>query len=75
MIKSVGDSVLPRQLIPHLQLNCEGKMEKELKDCIDNVSLAFDNVVISTSHQVKQESGLIHYGLGKLLNIYLDDLT
>ena len=65
MIKSVGDSVLPRKLIPLLQQKCEGKMEKELKDCIDNVSLAFDNVVISTSHQVNQESGLIHYGLGK----------
>ena len=63
MIKSVGDHALPKNLIPHLRLTCEGKMETELKNCIENVLLAFDNVVVNTSHQVKQESVLTQYGL------------
>ena len=73
MIKSVGDNTLPRNLIPYLQRNCEGKMETELKDCMENVMAAFDKVVVNTSHQVKQESVLIQFGLGKILNIYDDD--
>ena len=63
MIKSIGDHALPKNLRPHLQLTCEGKMETELKNCIEDVLLAFDNVVVNTSHQVQQESVLTQYGL------------
>ena len=69
MIKSVGDNVLPRKLIPHLQQKCEGMIETELKDCIEKVLLDVDNVVVNTSHQVKEETVLIQYGLGKTLKI------
>ena len=69
MIKSVGDNFLPRKLIPKLQLTCRGRRETELKICIENVLLAFDNVVLNTSHQVQHETVLIQYGLGKLANI------
>ena len=39
------------------------------QDCIENVLLVFDNVVLNTSHQVQHETVLIQYGLGKLANI------
>ena len=69
MIKSVGDHFLPRKLIPQLQLKCKGRRETELKICIENVLLAFDKVVVNTSHQVHQETILIQYGLGKISDI------
>ena len=69
LIKSLEDNILPRNLIPHLQRTCKGRRETELKNCIENVLLAFDNVVVNTSHQVDQESVLIQFGLGKISNI------
>ena len=66
MIKSLEDNILPRNLIPHLQQTCKGRRETELKNCIENILLAFDNVVVNTSHQVDHESVLIQFGLGKI---------
>ena len=71
MATTHGGNELPLVLRRVLFRTCKGKMETELKDCIENVLLADDNgvVMVNTSRMVKQELVLNQYGLGKILNI------